>query len=47
MYLDGVLMGSSPQDMTAAKSILSIREYLQNVRITDTDNIPIVKVPRK
>ena len=47
VYLDGVLMGSSPQDITAAKSILSIREYLQNVRITDTDNIPIVKAPRK
>ncbi len=47
VYLDGVLMGNKPQDMTAAKSILSIREYLQNVRITDTDNIPIVKAPRK
>ena len=47
VYLDGVLMGNSPQDMTAAKSILSIREYLQNVTITDTDNIPIVKAPRK
>ena len=47
VFLDGVLMGNTSQDMTAAKSILSIREYLQNVTITDTDNIPIVKAPRK
>lgn len=47
VFLDGVLMGSSHQDMIAAKSILSVREYLQNVSITETENIPIVKAPRK